>query len=366
MKRRNLFLPILAATVSSVMGASITVTNPSFQADAFPNFPGYVGGGNPSGITGWTFTGTGNLGINTVGGPTPFADNGAYPDGNQVAFIQGTGSLSQALSGFTPGKQYWFQGYANSRAGDTDDPVVGVTFDGGVLLPDTLLPPVGGGNPYHRVSIPFTPSVASGSLVISSRPNAGGDAAVVLDGITVIQRDANEVTIFNPSFEASGTNIPGVGYLSNIAGWNLSASATGINQSGGIFNDSGFAPEGLDFLLLQNNGSASQTITGLTVGQQYELSFMYGARSCCTNDAPTVLATIGSFTALSGTIGTSQQTLTYTFTADNATALLTLANQTPGGDRTIFFDDVHLRAIPEPSAGVLGAASLLLLMRRRR
>lgn len=379
--KRQLALTLVLAGVAASNGRanSIAVTNPSFQADTFTAWPGYVGSGdllgrpfppNPAAITGWTHSG--GVGINSPVDPpsSPFADNGAYPDGNQVAFMQGPTSLSQTLSGLVPGQQYWFQAYMNSRAGDSDDPVVGVTVGGVTVMPDTLFTPVGGGNPYTKVSIPFTATAATASLVISSRANAGGDAALVLDGITVLQRDTSEVTIYNPSFEASGTNISGVGYLGNIAGWTINnnggAGNTGINQASGPFNDIGFAPEGQNLLLLQNNASASQLLSGLTLGQSYELTLNYAGRDCCVPENPTALVTIGSFTALNEQIPTTQQTLTYQFTADSSSALLTLANQGLGGDTTIFFDNVHLRAIPEPVVSTFMGLAALGIFRRRR
>ena len=88
-------LPILAflLAVRAFASDSILVTNPSFQADNFPTFPGYRGGTNPATIAGWS--GGGGINGSDVGAGTPFADNGAYTDGTRVAFIQSTGSLSQ-------------------------------------------------------------------------------------------------------------------------------------------------------------------------------------------------------------------------------------------------------------------------------
>jgi hypothetical protein len=70
--------------------AQVTIINPSFEADPVPSYPGYT-----TAITGWTSSnsmnyanGTNNngAGLNSAGGP--FANNGAIPDGSQVAFLQ--------------------------------------------------------------------------------------------------------------------------------------------------------------------------------------------------------------------------------------------------------------------------------------
>ena len=91
----------------------LPMINPSFEANTFTVLPGYsyVSGNGP--ITGWTSPGS--HGVNPVGGANPFADNGAIPDGNQVAFLQEDGALSQMVGGFTVGAEYCVQYDENSR-----------------------------------------------------------------------------------------------------------------------------------------------------------------------------------------------------------------------------------------------------------
>ena len=78
-----------AASVTAVLlccaALGQTIPNPSFETDTFTVFPGYISGNMA--ITGWTANPTDEVGLNPAGG-TPFADNGAIPDGNNVAFIQ--------------------------------------------------------------------------------------------------------------------------------------------------------------------------------------------------------------------------------------------------------------------------------------
>ena len=62
---------------------------------------------NPSGAS-WTFTpssSSGGSGI-TANGSTFTANNSVAPQGAQVAFLQSTATISQALSGFVPGITY--------------------------------------------------------------------------------------------------------------------------------------------------------------------------------------------------------------------------------------------------------------------
>src|SRR5439155_7424669 len=95
---------------------AVPITNPSFEVDAFLVWPGYVSGNGP--ITGWNALG--GHGINSVqgnppNGPNPFADNGTKPNGDQVAFMQGDGTNSQLVSGFTVGAEYYLHYYENAR-----------------------------------------------------------------------------------------------------------------------------------------------------------------------------------------------------------------------------------------------------------
>src|SRR5687767_3013115 len=92
------FVPFLA-------GAASFVANPSFELNYNPTVPGY------SSINNWT----GGSGVNQSTGP--FHNSGTpIPDNVRVAFLQGSGTMSQAISGLTPGKRYWIQFFYDARS----------------------------------------------------------------------------------------------------------------------------------------------------------------------------------------------------------------------------------------------------------
>lgn len=245
-------------------GDSIPIINPSFQADNFPTFPGYLGGGNPTFITGWT---GGGINGTDIGAGTPFASNGAIPDGTRVAFIQGPGALTQNLTGFVVGQKYWVQVWMNARDCCGDFPKVNVSLAGQTLLAPTGIQPVGGASPYIVANFVWTATTTSGVLSIGSAANAGGDASSVFDAVAVIRRGADEVFIANPSFEASGVGIAYPGYYPNIAGWEaFGAGQSGVNTSSGPFHDNGIVPDGANVLLLQQARGVRQSVAGLGVG----------------------------------------------------------------------------------------------------
>ena len=134
---KHILLTLTASLIAAraFAGDSILVLNPSFQA----NLPGGVGYGTPD-----NWIGAGGVGVNN--GAMPFADNGTIPDNNQVAFLQGAASLTQNLSGFSPGDLYWVQGFANARNCCGDIPTVSVSLAGSTILPPSPVPPVLGGN----------------------------------------------------------------------------------------------------------------------------------------------------------------------------------------------------------------------------
>lgn len=150
----------------------------------------------------------------------------------------------------------------------------------------------------------------------------------------------------------------------------------------------GTSPSGGNFMALDGdvnvNGYLSQTITGLTAGALYELTFYWAvaelaSRSGAVQDALTV-----SFGSAPGT-GASYQTPTYSiptggfsgwksvdtfFTATSATQVLSfLSVGAPAGLPPLaLLDGISLTAAPEPATWAIfgvGIAGLTLLARRR-
>ncbi len=168
-----------ATSTVAVVKIGLAMVNPSFEVDTFVNFPGYVSGNGP--ITGWSSLG--NHGINTGAGP--FANNGAIPDRNQVAFMQGDGAMSQTVSGFTIGAQYYVVYFENARNGGI--PAIELQIGGTTIVPAHSRAPVGGGNPYVQVtSDPFIASATDLLLsFIKSNPN-GGDTTALIDNVCIL------------------------------------------------------------------------------------------------------------------------------------------------------------------------------------
>lgn len=371
MHRLLLFLPgfALLAPAAQAGLSSVGIVNPGFQADDYANFPGYNGGGNPGQPAGWLQTGGGGVNGVDLGAGAAFAD-GTTMDGTRVGFIQGTGSISQEISGLTPGRQYYFQGYFRGRNCCGDVPVFNASYGTTPLITSGNV----GAAAWTAISVPFTPATSSGALTISSTASAGGDASLAYDGFTLFQLDPDYVALLNPSFEAGGVSFAFPGYTgigegpSNLAGWTKSGPGNaGYNYPGNNpFADNGAIPEGSAVGFIQNTATLSQLISGLTPGRQYLLELDYNARAG-TGDGHFRVGLDGA-TLLDDTFtpNGSYRHLAATWTAATASALLDLSGIQVGGDSAVVFDNITLRAVPEPAAATTALAALAILGLRRR
>ncbi|MBI4663464.1 MAG: DUF642 domain-containing protein [Verrucomicrobia bacterium] len=328
-----------SAGLALVNDISINVTtsfvrNPSFESSPAPAGVGY----------GEILTWTGGSGLNKSTGP--FHDNGEISDRDQIAFLQGSKTMSQEIAGLRPGRNYWLQFRYNVRnccAGGTAD--LTVKFDGKTLVTLPKIAAVGGQNPYLLHNAAFTPASSSGLLEFTSA--ATGDATVLLDAVTIVQREPGQIVVQNPSFEASGSPV-GVGYIQprKISGWDMTGGY-GVNITGvGPFTDNGAAPDQDLVLFLQGAASASQNITGLTPGGKYTLAYSVNARNCCGAGVTRYNVSFADEQLLEEEIepvrGAEPYLTRYlVFTANAAEGILRFQG-TPEGDHTLLLDDVRI------------------------
>lgn len=172
---------------------------------------------------------------------------------------------------------------------------------------------------------------------------------------------AAAVTIVNGSFEAPDFS-PGQ-YVYGVAapGWTF-ANGAGIttNASAWGFND---APDGDQVAFLQNVSSATQTLTGLTIGQTYTVNFDLSNRPGYSNIL--VDLSFGGTSIFSLTPTNSWSSYSATFLASATTGDLVFSTNTGFGDHDAGLDNVSISgAVPEPATwaimiagfGLTGAA----------
>jgi regulation of enolase protein 1 (concanavalin A-like superfamily) len=158
----------------SFVSPSITVPNSSFET---PTTSTYVY--NPSGGS-WTFTGTCGISANN----SAFTQrNPPAPSGVQVAFLQRTGLLSRAITGFVPGATYKVT-FAAAQRGNFNQggQTWNVVVDGSVK--GSFAPPATATN-YVDYSATFTATATSHTLFFIGTDLNGGDNTVFLDNVRI-------------------------------------------------------------------------------------------------------------------------------------------------------------------------------------
>lgn len=179
-------------------------------------------------------------------------------------------------------------------------------------------------------------------------------------------------TVVNGNFDTQAPFGTFPGYASNnggsITGWTLNPDTrVGLNISTGPFANNGTLPSAPNAAFLQAGASGvasmSQTVTDLTVGVRYNVSFRVNARNQGVQNYPQlVFSTDASDPAVSAEISrvsaavdaTPYRTVAYEFTATATSHVLTIANIRTLGDHTLVVDDV----VVTPSTGAWSFAPL--------
>ena len=351
---RTLRLSLAPLFLSLLPASAGLVVNPSFEFNYNPAWPHYATGEFP--VDTWS----GASGINLNEGP--FHNTGtAVPDQSYVGFKQGSGDVTQFLSGLDPTKRYWVQYFYDARAGSLFD--LSVTWDGEPI--DTVAAVQPSVNQLYRFrNAVLQPTSDSGSL--GFRTAVTGDSTLLLDAVCLVQRDEGEVVLQNPGFEASG-DVADPGLLAQIAGWTVTGNV-GVNSSAGPFANNGTIPEQDHALFIQQAGMISQTVKGLIPGQNYAISFRCNAR---TGNTPHLLFAINSngnstvlydqnVTPVGG--AAAYRTVNASFLADSDTAELVFEQTVADGDQTVLLDDIHMKGqalAPLPDL-IVGPASIEL------
>ena len=289
----------------------------------------------PTGST-WTFAGSSGISANNSGFTSA---NPPAPEGLQVAFLQETGSFSQAVTGWAAGSytlSFDAAQRGNYQASRQD---FSVLVDGAVV--GTFTP---AGKSYQSYTT-ATFAVAAGSHTITFRglDSAGGDNTAFVDLVSV----TSLATIGDAGFEQVQLGTGQFRYLPTGSPW------TFTGNSGISANNSGFtsgnppAPQGVQVAFLQQTGSFSQAVSGWAAGS-YALSFdaaQRGNTQASKQDFSVLVdgAVVGTFTPA----GTSYQSYTTAvFTVGAGAHSITFRGlDSAGGDNTAFVDRVSVASL---------------------
>lgn len=241
-----------SSSVTATPSANVIVVgNYSFEA---PTTTNYIY--NPSGGS-WTFSGASpsGAGVSANGGNFT-SGNAVAPSGLQVAFLQETGTITQTLTGFTPGTSYTVTFMASQRVTVGSGTQVGQTFD--VRLDGNTIasfnPPQGTAS-YTLYSASFTATAASHTLSFVGTDHNGGDNTVFLDDV--------QVSVTTPTSPASPTN-PIAWYGDKVVSltWTAGTGATSYNVKRATTS-------GGPYTVLASPSSTTFTDTTVTDGTTY-------------------------------------------------------------------------------------------------
>ncbi len=288
----------------------------------------------------WTFSGSAGIAANNSGFTS---GNPPAPQGVQVAFLQGTGSFSQRVTGFETGTYVLTFDAAQRENIQASQQNFDVLIDGSVV--GTFTP---SGTSYQSyITDEFSVPVGAHTISFQGLDTAGGDNTAFVDAVALV----NVSQIADPGFEQVVVGTGQYQYDPTGSPWTFSG---GAGLSG---NDSGFtsgnppAPEGSQVAFLQAAGSFSQSVTGWAAGS-YVLSFDAAQRGNfgTSNENFSVLIdgnVVGSFTP-SGTSYQSYSTAAFTVTA-GAHTITFQGLDSAGGDNSAFLDQVAVAQVSTAS-----------------
>jgi hypothetical protein len=351
--------------VSSLCGSAESVN--STESAATPGFFANPGFETPSVGTyqyspagaGWTFSAqSGGNGAGICANGSAFNNgNPNAPQGAQVAFLQGLGSISQTFTGLVPGSNYVVSFYAAQR-NNIYGQQLGQTWQ--VLIDGTVVgsfAPAESAQSYAAYTASFTATALTSHIIsfVGTDTN-GGDNTVFIDNVnlTLVTPLPPQVVV-NAGFET-----PSVGtyqYSPTGAGWTFSTQSggngAGICANGSAFNSSNpNAPQGIQVAFLQGLGSISQTFTGLVAKSSYQVSFyaaqrnnIYGQQLGQTWQLLLDGAVIGNYAPAESAQSYVVYTANFTASALTNHTITFAGTDTNGGDNTIFIDNVNLTPV---------------------
>jgi len=324
MLRKMLWLPgillvLLQIAVGPCHAYAVSVPNFGFET------PGVNGGYqyNPSGGS-WTFS----SGSGIVGNGSAFA-NPTAPQGIQAAFVQETGTLSQALPGFTSGTPYMISFFAAERPDNAQS--WNVTVNGTVIA---SFNPGGSATTYGTYTATFMATAATETVAFVGTDLAGGDNTIFIDDVqinnvsaTVVVSSAPAATALTYGQPLAGSTLSG-GVVTNSLGVTVAGSfawTTPANvPAAGTSNESvTFTPSNTTYNALTFNVSLTvnkqtptlkfPTATPITYGQTLASSTLSGgAATNEVNNASVAGAFAFTMPTTMPASGTSGQSVTFT------------------------------------------------------
>lgn len=279
----------------------------------------------------WQFAG----GAGVTANSSPFtSSNPNAPDGNQVAFLQGGGSMGQTL--YLDAGSYVFTFAAAQRGGSAQQHAqeIEVLVDGAQV---GLVTPSGTGYTQYQ-TLDFQVAAGRHTVRFVGVDPSGGDCTAFVDEVSLTSVPE---TITDGSFETPALAGSTYQYTPSGSGWQFTSGA-GIAANGSSFTSGSAAPDGSQAAFLQGGGSMSQTLY-LDAGS-YNLTFEAAQRASQTSAQEFEVLVdwkqVGVVTPSGSSYG-YYQTQNFTVTAGKHTIEF-LGMNPAGGDNTALIDKVAI------------------------
>ena len=234
---------------------------------------------NPTGGF-WTYsTQTGNSGSGIVANGSGFSNPNA-PEGTQAAFVQSYGSISQTLSGFTPGTSYTITYSAAQRSGSSQHggESWNVVIDGNVIKVNSP-----GSTSYTTYTATFTATATTHTLAFAGTDLAGGDNTVFVDNVRfspLLQPVAAAVALTVPANNA---------VMAAAAPANLTATVT---TNGNIINGVQFYSDTITLLGQITNAPYTFAWANVTAGSHTVFARVLFDNGSSADSAPVKLTVL--------------------------------------------------------------------------
>jgi hypothetical protein len=191
---------------------------------------------------------------------------------------------------------------------------------------------------------------------------------VSTNGTQVFGRNIAVESPSDPSAIVNGAN-----FAWNNPGWTVGFTESGFPLTFGMTVPTLSGPDATNYQTILTYAreayptpTGTFTLSNLTLNQQYEIQIWVADYRNFTNDRTLTITAAGdsaspALTYLDSDGPIHGQFITGTFTADVTSVTFTMT-----GNEDAMYNAMQLRAIPEPSAALLGGLGMLALLRRRR
>ena len=249
-----------ATSTSSAVSQVVNQATPSIGDPGFEQ-PAVATGAfeyDPTGSP-WVFTGSSGISGNNSGFTS---GNPPAPQGVQVAFLQGTGSFSQSVTGWAAGSYVLTFDAAQRGNFGVSQQNLEVLIDGSVV--GTFKPSSTSYQGYSTAS--FTVTAGTHTIEFQGLDSAGGDNTAFLDQVAVAP------SIGDPGFEQPAVATGAFEYDPTGSPWVFTGSSGISGNNSGFTSGNPPAPQGVQVAFLQGTGSFTQSVTGWAAGS-YVLTF---------------------------------------------------------------------------------------------